>query len=152
MTERTPLPKREQLEKLLEKLLPPDEEMDEVSAAVILESAGVDRSTLSEDLSQRLKRRIEELQAEGAEVPPQLLEALTSLHPEAEPDDQVSPDPEDWIKKLLSGSMPGNLSPSSGAIHLQSFRARNMEFLSEEDQQILEDLVAELQSETDEEG
>ncbi len=152
MAERTPLPKREQLEKLLEKLLPPNEEMDEVSAAVILESAGVDRSKLSEDLSQRLKRRIEELQAEGADVPPQLIEALTSLRPEAEPEDQVSPDPEDWIKKLLSGSMPGNLSQSSGAGPLQSFRARNMEFLSEEDQKILEELVAELQLETDEEG
>jgi hypothetical protein len=126
--------------------------MDEVSADIILESVGVDTPAISADLNQRLKQRIGELQAQDVEVPPQLLDALASYRQEAEPEDQVSPDPEDWIKSLLGGTMPGNLSQSGGAMHLQSFRARNIEFLSEEDQRILEELADELQSETGEEG
>jgi hypothetical protein len=79
MAKRTLLPTLEQLEKLLERLLPPNEEIDEVSASIILERAGVDTSILADDLIRRLERRIKELQLRSEDVSPNLLEVISSL-------------------------------------------------------------------------
>ncbi|MCA1636554.1 MAG: hypothetical protein LC802_23410 [Acidobacteria bacterium] len=147
MADKTPLPTHDQLKKLLDTLLPPDEEMDEVSSAVILEEMGVDTGALQGDLRARLEREVQELRAKGEDLPQPLLAALSSLRPKEEPEDQTGLDPEVWVDNLIAGRMPGHLTGSGQAQHLRSFRARNVEFLAEEDRRILEELVAELQSE-----
>ncbi|HMF58033.1 MAG TPA: hypothetical protein VK619_16940 [Pyrinomonadaceae bacterium] len=75
----SPLPTRAQLERLINKLLPSDEDMDEVSAAIILEREGVDRSNLGDDLKGRVVLRVEELRAKGKDVPQALLDTLAIL-------------------------------------------------------------------------
>lgn len=75
----SPLPTHAQLEKLIERLLPPDEEMDEVSASIILEREGVDRSKLADELKGRVERRVEELRTQGKDVPQALLEVVAML-------------------------------------------------------------------------
>ena len=151
MADRTPLPTQAQLEKLLEMLLPPDEEMDEVSASIILEEMGVDTSTLADDLRMRLEREVQELRAKGEDVPEPLLDALASLQAKTQPKEQTDIDPEVWIDNLIRGYIPSYLTEMGRAQHLQSFRAGNMGFLTKEDLRILEELVAELQSEMGEE-
>lgn len=151
MADKTPLPTHDQLKKLLDRLLPPDEEMDEVSAAAILEDMGVDTSTLPGDLRARLEREVQELQTKGEDVPQPLLDALSSLQPKEAPEDYTVLDPEVWIDNLIAGRMPSYLTGSGQARHLQAFRSRNMEFLTEEDLRILEDLAAELRSKMGEE-
>jgi len=155
MADRDPLPTRAQLRKLIDKLLPQNEEMDQVSAAIILEREGVDRSKLADELKGRFERRVEELRAEGKDVPQALLDTLAILETEdGSEEEHPSIDPYDWIDNLLAGRMPGNLTSltSQGQTrHLQAFRSRNMEFLTEEDLRILEDLAAELRSEMREE-
>jgi hypothetical protein len=79
MANRTSLPTHAQLKKLLEMLLPPDEEMDEVSASVILEEMGVDTSTLADDLAMRIEQEVQELRAKGEDMPELLLEVMTTL-------------------------------------------------------------------------
>jgi hypothetical protein len=68
-----------QLRNLLEMLLPPDEEMDEVSATIILDEIGVDVTTLVDDLRVRVEREIQKLQANGEDVPETLISALAVL-------------------------------------------------------------------------
>lgn len=150
MADKTPLPTHDQLRKLLDKLFPPDEEMDEVSAAAILEDMGVDTSQLAGDLRARLEREVQELQAKGEDVPQPLLDALSSLQPKEAPEDHAALDPEVWIDNLIAGRMSSHLTGSGEARHLQAFRSRNMEFLTEEDLRILEELAAELRSEMEE--
>jgi hypothetical protein len=147
MADKTPLPEPDQFRKLLEELLPPDEEMDEVSSAAILEGMGVDTGSLPGDLRARLEREVQELQARGEAVPRTLLDALSSLRPEGGQEDDAALDPEAWIDSLIAGRMPGHLTPPDSARHLQAFRSRNEEFLTEEDLRILEELAAELRSE-----
>lgn len=72
----SPLPTHAELERLIERLLPPDEEMDEISAAIILEREGVDRSKLADELKGRMERRVKELRAQGRDVPQTLLDTL----------------------------------------------------------------------------
>ncbi|HLL77270.1 MAG TPA: hypothetical protein VK421_18595 [Pyrinomonadaceae bacterium] len=64
---------------LLEMLLPPDEEMDEVSSSVILEEMGVDTRTLADDLRVRVEREIQKLQAKGEDVPETLYKVAAVL-------------------------------------------------------------------------
>jgi hypothetical protein len=98
----------------------------------------------------RLERKVQEQRGRGDEVSPDLLEVIASLQSGEEPEGLTAPDPEIWIDNLLNGAMPDNLTGSVQARHLQSFRSRNMESLSTEDRQILEELAAELQSEIEE--
>jgi len=73
------LPTKDQLENLLEKLLPPNEEMDQESASIILEREGLDRKWLAAALKTRLERRVERLRTQGEVVPPELLRVLATL-------------------------------------------------------------------------
>ena len=79
MAERTPLPTRAQLRKLIERLLPPNEEMDEVSADIILEREGIDHSTLVDELKGRVDRRMEELRTQGRDAPQALIDLMAIL-------------------------------------------------------------------------
>ncbi len=69
MSDRTPLPTKAQLEKLLEKLLPANEEMDEVSASIILEEQGLDRISLAKLLHKRIEQRIVDTRAKSEDIP-----------------------------------------------------------------------------------
>jgi hypothetical protein len=71
-----PLPTCTQLERLIERLLAPDEEMDEVSATIILGREGMDRSRLADELKGRLERRVEDRRVQGKDVPQALLDTL----------------------------------------------------------------------------
>jgi hypothetical protein len=86
MAEKTPIPTHAQLKKLLEMLLPPNEEIDEMSAAIILDQEGIDRSKLADDLRMRLERKVQEHRRRGEEVSPDLLEVIARLEPPALPD------------------------------------------------------------------
>jgi hypothetical protein len=86
MAEKTPLPTHAQLKKLLEMLLLPNEEMDEMSGAIILDQEGIDRSKLADDLRMRLERKVQEQRGRGDEVSPDLLEVIARLEQPALPD------------------------------------------------------------------
>jgi len=73
------VPTEKQLDKLFESLLPPNEEMDQMTASIILESGGVDRQWLATALRSRLERRVEQMQARGETVPPNLLKVIAAL-------------------------------------------------------------------------
>ena len=73
------LPTKNQLENLLEKLLPPNEEMDRESASIILEREGVDRNWLAAALKTRIERRIEQMRTRGETIPPDLLKMIATL-------------------------------------------------------------------------
>ena len=75
----TALPSEEQIDKLIESLLPPNEEMDRESASIILEQAGVDRDRLASALKARLQQRVEEMRARGEIIPANLLKVIATL-------------------------------------------------------------------------
>jgi hypothetical protein len=68
-----------QFEQLMEKLEPPNEEIDEVSADIILRRAGVDLTLLPADLKNRLEREVEEMKASNEQVPPERLKLIEIL-------------------------------------------------------------------------
>jgi hypothetical protein len=69
----------EQLKRLFDQILPPDEEMDHDTAILFLERAGVDRVAFSKRLKSRLERRANELRSSGKSVPPDLLNVIAVL-------------------------------------------------------------------------
>jgi hypothetical protein len=148
MADRSLLPDKARLEKLLKELLGPDEEMDEASASSILEQHGITDQELVNELRARLEREVRERESQGLVIPPMLLEALGGL-PKTEEED-IAVDPDTWIRKMLEGGLPGGDAGLNHASHLHSFRGLNMESLSEEDRQILERLAEELKSGSDE--
>ena len=79
MAEKTAPATGEQLQQLLDTLLPPNEEMDEESAAMLLERAGVDFSTLTGDLKMGLESGVKEMRARGEEIPPEALKLIWIL-------------------------------------------------------------------------
>ena len=89
MADRPELPDQAQLEKLFRMLLGPEDEMDDVDVDLMLELYGIDPESLNDDLRMRLEREVEELRAQGAEVPPVMLEALDSFNSNTPPNDEV---------------------------------------------------------------
>ena len=79
MAEKDEKREREKLRDLIEILNPPDDQMDVVSATIVLEQAGVDLSTLQEDLKTRLERSVEEMISRNEEVPADLLKVINRL-------------------------------------------------------------------------
>ncbi|HBB87170.1 MAG TPA: hypothetical protein DC047_06105 [Blastocatellia bacterium] len=65
ISEETPLPSKAQVQKLIDKLLPRNEEMDTSSALLIIERSGADRDIFTENLKLRLERKVLELGAQG---------------------------------------------------------------------------------------
>ena len=143
MSDRTPLPKRAELLDLLEKLLPPNEEMDEVSASIILDQQGVDHVWLASALKSRLERRVADMHKRGEDVPPALTDMLAIVQQKTESKDEVEIDPGAWIDSLLSGHVPDTMAKPDRSGHVQAFRSRGREFLTEEDLQILREMATE---------
>lgn len=67
------------LDEFIDNLTPPNDEMDLISATIVLERAGVDLNTSNEDLKERLKREVDEMTARNEEVPQELLRFLEHL-------------------------------------------------------------------------
>ncbi len=57
MSEETPPPSKAQVQTLLDKLLPPNEEMDPSSASLIIGRSGADRALFSKYLKSKLERK-----------------------------------------------------------------------------------------------
>jgi hypothetical protein len=157
MADRSRLPNKDQIDKLYDMLVGPDEEMDEVSAAAILEQDGVTREQVDRDLRERLEREVKELRDKGADVPPMLLKAIASLQPQEESAEEedggedTAIDAKTWVRDLIAGRPPGDVPGPGQTQHLHAFRGLNMENLSEEDRQILERIDAELEAEDEQE-
>jgi hypothetical protein len=72
-------PTQQQLDKLLERLLPANEDMDEASASIILEQQGVDRARLASALKSRLEAKVKLMHERGETIPPDLLKIISKL-------------------------------------------------------------------------
>jgi hypothetical protein len=79
MSEETPPPSKAQVQTLIDKLLPPNEEMDTSSALLIIERFGADRALVSEHIKSRLERKVLELRSQGLDVPTDLLKIISIL-------------------------------------------------------------------------
>ena len=79
MTSTDKKPDRRVLAEFIDSLTPPNDEMDIVSATIVLERAGIDPSTLDKDLKRRLEREVDEMKARNEEVPQELLRFLEHL-------------------------------------------------------------------------
>ncbi|HYX29101.1 MAG TPA: hypothetical protein VE863_11085 [Pyrinomonadaceae bacterium] len=73
------LPTEEEVDSIIDRLLPANEDMDAESASIILEREGIDRPKLARALRLRLERRIERMRAHGEEIPETLIELANKL-------------------------------------------------------------------------
>ena len=72
-------PDKRLLDEFIDNLTPPNDEMDLISATIVLERAGIDLNTSNDDLKERLKREVDEMTARNEEVPQELLRFLEHL-------------------------------------------------------------------------
>ena len=149
MKDTTRLPTRAELQKLLESLLPANEEMDEFSASVILERAGVEPEGFTQGLKSRLESRAGEMRGRGEEVPQALRETLEILEQRIQDEEEGTAEADKIIRELLQGRLLGAVTEqnSSGAVH--AFRSSGVE-LSEEDVRLLEEISIELRKQAGE--
>ena len=71
-------PTDDQIDKLFDALLPPNEDLDQATASIILGRQGFDRPRLAAALKSRLQQSVDRLRATGEEVPAELLKLLAS--------------------------------------------------------------------------
>jgi len=143
MQDKEPLPSSAQLGKMLEKLLPENDQMDSVSASVILEREGVDRSWLAHAVHARLTMRIEAMRGRGEDVPPALAELLDVVDSKIETQ-AVEIDADTWVDSVFSGQfpqIPGQLE-QPGLVH--AFRPRSSQDMTDEDIEVLREMAKEL--------
>ncbi len=67
------LPTEEQIDSLINRLLPANKHMDAKSASIIPERQGYDRPRLAAAGKKQVERRIAGMRERGKDVPPQLL-------------------------------------------------------------------------------
>jgi hypothetical protein len=79
MIEEEPQPTNEQIEVLLDDLLFPSEEIDEDTALLILQRAGIDEEAFLRQFKPKLEERAQKILDEGRELPPGLLKVLKAL-------------------------------------------------------------------------
>lgn len=152
MADRSRLPDKKLLDKLYEKILGPEEEMDEVSLREGLADYGLTPEEAIADVRVRLEKEIQDLRAKGSDVPPVLIDALASLQKSEEPkSENIAIDADDYVDDLLEGRIPGGAIGANQTSPLHAFRGLNTESLSEEDRQILERVEAELEAEDEQE-
>jgi hypothetical protein len=77
--EEEPQPTNEQLEAFLEDLLFPSEELDEETALLILQRAGIDEEAFLKQFKSRLEEKAQKMLDEGRELPPGLLKVISAL-------------------------------------------------------------------------
>lgn len=143
------LPTRAELQKLMERLLPANEEMDEFSASIILERAGVKPEGFTADLRSRLESRAVELRARGEEVPQALVDTLGILERRIQ-EAQSTTEADEIIGELLRGRVLGAVTEQNKPEAVHAFRSSGVE-LSEEDVRLLEEISKELREQAGEE-
>lgn len=79
MAENTPPPTSDEIQRLLEKLLPSNEEMDHPSALLIINRAGVDHDRYTKGLKARLEAKVQERRSNGDDIPPDLIKVIEVL-------------------------------------------------------------------------
>jgi hypothetical protein len=79
MTPTDKRPDKRLLAEFIDRLTPPSDEMDIVSATIVLERAGIDPRTMDEDLKKRLESEVDEMRARNEDVPEELLRFLEHL-------------------------------------------------------------------------
>lgn len=73
------LPTEQQIDELIDQLLPSNEGLDTESAAIILGRQGYDRGRLASALKTRVERRVAAMRERGEVVPPELLNLIAHL-------------------------------------------------------------------------
>lgn len=149
MKDTTRLPTRAELQKLLESLLPANEEMDEFSASIIIERAGVESQEFAQGLKSRLENRVVEMRAQGEEVPQALVDTLEILKRKIQ-EEQSTTEADEIIGALLQGRVLGAVADQNSPEAVHAFRSTGLK-LSEEDERLLEEISKELRKEAGEE-
>ena len=149
MKDTTRLPTRAELQKLLESLLPANEEMDEFSASIIIERAGVESQEFAQGLKSRLESRVVEMRAQGEEVPQALVDTLEILERKIQ-EEQSTTEADEIIGALLQGRVLGAVADQNSPEAVHAFRSTGLK-LSEEDERLLEEISKELRKEAGEE-
>jgi hypothetical protein len=149
MKDTTRLPTKAELQKLLESLLPENEEMDEFSASIILERAGGESQEFAQGLQSRLESRVVEMRARGEEVPQALVDTLGILERRIQ-EEQTATEADEIIGALLQGRVLGAVTDQNRPEAVHAFRSSGLK-LSEEDERLLEEISKELREEAGEE-
>lgn len=148
MKDTTRLPTRAELQKLLESLLPANEEMDEFSASIIIERAGVEPGGFAEGLRSRLESRVVEMRTRGEDVPQALVDTLGILERRIQ-EEQSTTEADEIVGALLEGRVLGAVPDQSRPEAVHAFRSSGLK-LSEEDERLLEEISKELREQAGE--
>src|ERR1044072_277406 len=114
-------PTKAQLRTLIEALSPPDYEIDDVTAQVVLEQAGFDVSALSFEFVEYLEREIVSMSNRGESVPDALRNLVASLQRQPTSVTFEDADPDTWVRALLDKRVP----LSSSLMSQPAFRSLN---------------------------
>lgn len=135
-------PEKSEKEKLIEGLVGSDEDFeDQDDVDEYLHASGIDPSTLVSEFKERLQERARQHQAERGSVPDSINNALRAVRNHLKSSDPMNVDPEEHIDMLLAGQL-GKGASSGG--YAQSFRRKAGEEMCDEDEDIIDELEAEL--------
>ena len=145
MDKKTPLPTKSEVRELIRWLTPSDDEMDDVSAEIMLEEAGVDLTSLPTQLLARLDSEIADMRSSNQEVPAAMTKVAEGLGRANEGSIEEPINPRTWVSDLLNKTVPPGFQLSDQPY----FRSLNRDLLTDEDIQALEALSAELHAKDD---
>lgn len=130
-------------EKLVEALIGSDDDFeDEECSEEYLEAFGIDPDSLVSEFKDYLQEKARRHQAEGGSVPDSISNALRAVRDHLKSSNPMNVDPDDHIDRLLSGQLAQGASAGQYA---RALRRTEDEEMSEEDEQILDALEAELE-------
>ena len=144
MEKKSSLPTKSDVREMINWLAPPDEEMDEVSAGILLEEAGVDLTSVPSQLLTRLDSEIADIRSSDQVVPTAMTEVVEALR-RANESTEEPVDPRAWVNDLLNKRIPRGFTLSDQPY----FRSLKKDLLTDEDIKALEDLYAELHAKDD---
>jgi hypothetical protein len=143
MTDEGPLPSSTQLGELLDKLLPENDQLDSISASIILEREGIDRAWLAGALRSRLSKRIEGMHARGEDIPAPLAQLMKVVESKVQTQ-EVEIDAETWVESVLSGQFPQIPGQLGQRGLVQAFRPRATQDITDEDLEVLREMAIEI--------
>jgi len=136
-------PELTEKEELVEALIGNDDDFeDEECSEEYLDAFGIDPNTLVLQFKEHLQERARRHQAENGSVPDSISDALRAIRDHLKSSDPMNVDPDDHIDKLLSGQLARGASAGGYA---RSLRRKDGEEMSEEDEELLDALEAELE-------
>ena len=135
-------PEKTEKEKLVEALTGPDDDFeDEGCSEEYLTACGIDPSTLVSEFKEHLQEKARQQQAEKGIVSSSISGALRSIRDYVKSSDPMNVDPEAHIDNLLGGLLAGGAQGTGVAY---AFRGQTDEEMTDEDEEILDTLKAEL--------